>query len=250
MEKINLTTEPVSVVVPVYNEVENLVPLIDEIRQAFNQDQQFEIVIVDDCSTDNTLSVLSELQPVIPQLTVVKHQQNAGQSTAIVSGVRAARGQWIITMDGDGQNNPADIPKLIAALNEYTGPAAIEDSLVVGHRVNRHDTWVRRMSSRIANKVRGKLLQDNCPDTGCSLKLFHRNTFLSLPHFNHCHRFMPALFKRIAGGTVINVPVDHRDRRHGVSKYGINNRLWVGISDMLGVMWLIRRPCQTEIEHE
>jgi dolichol-phosphate mannosyltransferase len=151
--------------------------------------------------------------------------------------VRAARAQWIATLDGDGQNDPADLPKLIAARGDPTNSGVL---LFMGNRVTRRDTWLRRLSSRIANGVRGGLLGDGTPDTGCGIKLFHRETFLGLPAFDHMHRFLPALFQR-AGSRVISVPVNHRERMRGRSKYGVHNRLWVGIVDLFGVMWLKAR---------
>jgi dolichol-phosphate mannosyltransferase len=152
--------------------------------------------------------------------------------------VLAAKAPWIATLDGDGQNDPADIPRLIEALRDYDYDGHLK--LVMGNRTTRRDTRMRRLSSRIANAVRSTLLNDGTPDTGCGIKLFERDMFLQLPHFNHMHRFLPALAQR-AGQRVISVPVDHRPRMRGTSKYGVNNRLWVGIVDLFGVMWLIRR---------
>jgi dolichol-phosphate mannosyltransferase len=168
---------------------------------------------------------------------VLHHARQSGQSTAVRNGVKAARGAWIATLDGDGQNDPADIPKLLAtALN----PKSDRLRLVMGNRTTRRDTWLRRLSSRVANGVRGGLLKDGTPDTGCGIKVFDRAVFMDMPRFNHMHRFMPALFQR-EGFDVVSVPVNHRERTRGKSKYGLNNRLWVGIVDLFGVMWLIRR---------
>ena len=153
------------------------------------------------------------------------------------TGVHAARAEWVATLDGDGQNDPADIPVLMRALIESKDP---ELKLVIGNRVTRKDTWLRRLSSRIANRVRGGLLRDGTPDTGCGIKLLHRATFLELPRFNHMHRFLPALFQR-AGARVMSIPVRHRPRTRGVSKYNVHNRLWVGIVDLFGVRWLMNR---------
>lgn len=147
------------------------------------------------------------------------------------TGVRAARGEWIVTLDGDGQNDPADIPVLLQALEQ--GGSSADLKLIVGNRKSRRDPWLRRVSSRIANAVRRRMLRDNTPDTGCGIKLFHRETFLQLPAFNHMHRFLPALFQR-AGARVMSVEVRHRSRTHGRSKYGLGNRLWVGIVDLFG----------------
>ncbi len=227
-----------SVVVPVKNEAENVEPLIREINIALSGLADFEIVYVDDGSSDATLTELKRLAGKMPQLKVVRHRESCGQSTAITSGVQAARFAWIATLDGDGQNDPADIPALLSRLRS----ARPEENLhmLAGWRANRRDTWLRRVSSKVANGVRSSLLHDATPDTGCGLKVFSRETFLRLPYFDHMHRFMPALVQRY-GGRVESVVVNHRPRERGTSKYGVNNRLWVGIVDLFGVMWLIRR---------
>ena len=224
----------ISVVVPVYNEVDNVEPLVSEIGAALARISH-EIVYVDDGSTDGTKDKLQELIRGVPQLRVVVHPQNAGQSAAFCTGVRAARGDLIATLDGDGQNDPADIPRLLELFEASDAPV-----LVAGARATRNDNFVRRASSRIANHIRSRVLRDGCLDTGCSLKLFRRDLYLLLPQFNHMHRFFPALFAREGVG-IINVPVAHRPRSAGVSKYGVGNRLWVGIVDMFGVRWLIKR---------
>ncbi len=228
-----------SVVIPVCNEDENVAPLAREIHAALNGRVEFEVIFVDDGSTDATAAeVLKVRSEAVPQIRLLKHSRRSGQSAGVRTGVRAARGAWIATLDGDGQNDPADIPKLLDALR--TGNTDDRLKLVMGNRTTRRDTWLRRLSSRIANGVRGGLLNDGTPDTGCGIKLFERQLFLELPHFNHMHRFLPALVQR-AGMRVISVPVAHRPRMRGTSKYGLNNRLWVGIVDLFGVMWLIRR---------
>jgi dolichol-phosphate mannosyltransferase len=173
-------------------------------------------------------------------LRVLRHRRSAGQSAALVSAIRAARGTWIATLDGDGQNDPADIPALLARAEAADSPA-----LVAGWRARRRDTALKRLSSRLANAVRGALLGDRTPDTGCGLKVFRRETFLRLPPFDHMHRFLPALVRR-DGGTVVNQRVNHRPRAAGRSKYGVMNRLFVGIVDLFGVMWLQRRPIRPE----
>jgi dolichol-phosphate mannosyltransferase len=194
------------------------------------------MIFVDDGSTDGTAAALQAARAGgIPELRVIRHERRSGQSAAICTGVRAARAEWIATLDGDGQNDPADIPKLLAARQQDSGLR-----LINGNRTTRRDTRLRRLSSRIANGVRGWLLNDRTPDTGCGIKVFHRETFLDLPRFDHMHRFLPALFQR-AGAKIVSVPVSHRPRERGVSKYGLHNRLWVGIVDLFGVMWLIRR---------
>lgn len=237
-----------SVVVPIYNEVDNIEPLLKEIEQAIQPLKQAEIIYVDDGSSDGSVAKLHSLQSAHPLLKVVEHAKNYGQSASIVSGARAASYPWIATLDGDGQNNPADIIQLIKQLLD-SKQKETKPLIVVGNRAKRDDSWVKRISSKVGNGVRQRLLKDECPDTGCSLKLFPKEYFLRLPHFNHLHRFIPALFQR-AGFKVMNVPVSHRPRTQGVSKYGISNRLWAGILDLFGMIWLIKRPCSPEIKHE
>jgi len=237
-------SEPVptlAVVIPMMNEEANVQPLVDEVCTALRGRLDFELIVVDDGSTDGTWAALEALRASVPELRPLRHRRNFGQSAGILSGVRAARAPWIATLDGDGQNDPADIPRLWALV---AGDPATP-RLIAGNRVRRRDTWLRRLSSRTANRVRQALLHDDCPDTGCGLKLFPRKAFLELPHFDHLHRFLPALAKR-AGIEVVNVPVNHRPRSRGRSKYGVHNRLWVGLVDLAGVMWLQRRPCRPE----
>lgn len=235
--------DQISLIIPMYREEDNVQPLIEESARALSVFKDFEIVVVDDHSNDHTYARLLEMQTKIPQLRVLRHQKNAGQSVAVISGVKAARFDWIATIDGDGQNDPADIPKLAKAAEQ----SKAEIVLVAGHRANRKDTWSKKISSRIANKVRGGMLKDNCPDSGCGLKVFQRAIFLSVPHFKNLHRFMPAIFRR-QGAEVINVVVNHRERTLGQSKYGMMNRLFVGIVDLFGVMWLVRRPAVVGVE--
>ncbi len=221
-----------SVVVPLYNEAENVGPLAAEIAQALTG-LDFEILLIDDASTDGTAEAARASRDAgIPQLRLLRHSVRSGQSAAVRSGVRAARASWIATLDGDGQNDPADIPLLVASRGDAL--------LVIGNRTTRRDTALRRVQSRVANALRARLLGDGTPDTGCGIKLMHRDTFLELPQFDHMHRFLPALFQR-AGGRVLSVPVNHRPRRHGVSKYGLFDRLGAGIVDTVGVLWLKRR---------
>lgn len=222
-----------SVVVPVRNESGNVASLISEIDAALKHITH-EIIYVDDGSTDDTYSQLKSLQASFSQLKIVRHAQSCGQSTAVRTGVKAAQYAWVATLDGDGQNDPADIPKLMAAVADGV-------DLVGGNRrASRRDTWVKRMSSVIANTVRSKMLRDDTPDTGCGLKFFKRDAFLDLPYFDHMHRFLPALIKR-RGGNIVSVPVAHRNREHGQSNYGTIDRLLVGIVDLFGVAWLQRR---------
>lgn len=226
-----------SVVVPVCNEAENVDPLVREIHAAMAT-REYEMIFVNDGSSDDTARLLGQLKHEFPALRVLHHSFRSGQSAAVASGVRAARGPWIATLDGDGQNDPADIPKLIA---ERDAPGNRGVQLFMGNRkASRKDTAFRKLQSSIANGVRSGLLGDGTPDTGCGIKLFSREVFMELPRFDHMHRFLPALFQR-QGARVISVPVGHRPRLRGTSKYGMLNRLWVGIVDILGVMWLRRR---------
>lgn len=226
-----------AVVIPVRNEAPNIAPLVAEIRAALDGVAEYEIVYVDDGSSDATAAAVRDLQRDFPRLRLVRHRASAGQSAAILSGVRAARAPWIATLDGDGQNDPADIPRLLQMARAAPAAPAL---LIAGWRQKRQDSAVKRLSSRIANRVRGALLGDGTPDTGCGLKLFRRALFLDLPFFDHCHRFLPALVKR-QGGRVVSVAVNHRPRQRGASNYGTLDRLFVGIADLVGVMWLMRR---------
>lgn len=226
-----------SVVIPVKNEAENLAPLIAEIHRALDGLVGFEIVYVDDGSTDDSVRRLETIRAGDPTLRVIRHARSCGQSTAVRTGVKAARGHWIATLDGDGQNDPADIPALWRmAQAAGSGQATI----FCGHRAKRRDTAMKRLTSRFANGLRSRLLGDATPDTGCGLKLFERALFLELPYFDHMHRYLPALVLR-AGGTVVSVKVNHRPRERGKSNYGTLDRALVGIVDLFGVMWLQRR---------
>jgi dolichol-phosphate mannosyltransferase len=234
----------ISVVVPVRNEAPNIEPLIAEIRAALAA-VPHEIVYVDDGSDDDTWPLLRQAA-LAGGVTVVRHLEGCGQSAAIVTGVKAASGHWIATLDGDGQNDPADIPALLARAESETA-AGTGLLLIAGHRTTRRDSFVKRITSRLANGIRAALLGDATPDTGCGLKMFTRAAFLNLPAFDHMHRFLPALFIR-AGGKVVSVPVNHRPRIRGASKYGTLDRLWVGIFDLVGVYWLQRRCIRPVIE--
>ncbi len=226
-----------SVVVPVCNEEGNVEPLAREIAAALGE-FDYEMIFVDDGSTDSTAANLAAARAAgLTRLRILRHSFRSGQSAAVASGVREARAPWIVTLDGDGQNDPADIAKLLAARAEPRHAAVL---LFIGNRTTRRDTAFRRLQSRIANGVRSWLLGDGTPDTGCGIKLFSREVFLELPRFDHMHRFMPALFQR-HGAAVVSVPVNHRPRGSGSSKYGMLNRLWVGIVDIFGVIWLQRR---------
>ena len=233
----------VSVVVPVFNERDNIPPLLAEIAAALRGKVEFEIVYVDDDSSDDSVAVLAAEKPSYPELRIVRHLTRSGQSTAVWNGVRAARSPWIATLDGDGQNDPADIPKLLAA--RQGAPESVR--LFAGWRTTRRDSFNKRISSKIANAVRSRMLKDATPDTGCGLKLFDREVFLRLPYFDHMHRYLPALVKR-AGFQSHSVPVGHRPRTAGTSKYGMLDRLWVGLADLRGVAWLMRRGKVTQVE--
>jgi dolichol-phosphate mannosyltransferase len=235
-----------SVVIPVKDEAANVAPLVAELRAALDGLLAYEIVYVDDGSEDGTAAEVAQLQAEAPHLRLLRHMRNYGQSAAIRSGVRAARAAWIATLDGDGQNDPADIPKLWRI--GLTAPDA-PPLLIAGYRESRQDRWTKRFASQIANRVRRRILGDDTPDTGCGLKLFRRSLFLDLPYFDHMHRFLPALVLR-EGGMVRSVRVNHRARRRGVSKYGVFDRLGVGIVDLFGVIWLQRRAARPQLLDE
>ena len=239
-----MTNPPqLSVVVPVFNEQDNVGPLLREVVAALRGRVEFEAVFVDDDSKDGTLAALQALKAEVPELRVLHHVQQSGQSTAIRSGVKAARAPWVATLDGDGQNDPADIPKLLEA--RTAAEPAIK--LFAGWRVHRQDSGSKRWASKWANAIRSRMLRDDTPDTGCGIKLFERDAFLDLPYFNHMHRYLPALMQR-AGWRTVSVPVNHRARSAGVSKYNNLNRALVGIRDLMGVAWLITRSKRTGVE--
>jgi len=231
-----------SVVVPVHNEAENVAPLAAEIAaaltNAYGGKLDYEIVYVDDGSRDGTAEALAAAAGTHARLRVIRHDTCCGQSRAVISGVKAARAAIVATLDGDGQNDPAGI---VALWERMTAAGSPDENLVVcGHRTNRKDTGWRRFASKVGNGVRAALLGDAAPDSGCGLKLFAREAFLDLPRFDHMHRFLPPLFLR-QGREVVSVEVNHRPRERGASKYGVFDRLWVGIWDLMGVMWLQRR---------
>jgi dolichol-phosphate mannosyltransferase len=228
-----------SVVVPFYNEIDSVDALLGEISSVMGGPGVYEIVAVDDGSTDGTRDRLrAAAARSSGDIVIAGHAHNRGQSAAICTGVDAARGTWIITLDGDGQNDPADIPALLRLIENTRGEEVPD--LVCGERRTRRDDLLRRVSSRVANGIRSRLLGDATPDTGCGLKIMRRTAFMRLPRFDHMHRFLPALIRR-DGGRSISVPVSHRPRLRGQSKYGLWNRLGVGIVDLMGVMWLNRR---------
>ena len=228
-------TPDFSVVVPVFDEGGAAPALAREIAAAFG-DRNYEIVFVNDASRDNTLELLTALKAEIPQLRVLSHQKNSGQSRSVRSGILAARAPIIVTMDGDGQNDPADAPRLAERLK--AAPQTL--SMVGGERVKRQDSNAKRFASRFGNGVRGWLLKDGALDTGCGLKAFRREAFLRLPYFDHIHRYLPALMIR-EGYEIAFEPVNHRHRETGVSKYTNFGRLKASVSDLLGVLWLQSR---------
>lgn len=232
-----------SIVIPVRNEADNIAPLVGEITAAMAGLTHYEIIYVDDGSSDGSAAEILRLSGKLPYLRLLRHSRSCGQSAALLTGIKAAHGTWIATLDGDGQNDPADIRQLWRLARTAPANPAL---LVAGFRVKRQDSRAKRMVSRIANAVRSRLLGDATPDTGCGLKLFPRALFLDLPAFDHMHRFLPALVLR-AGGTVRSVPVNHRPRRAGKSKYGVFDRLGVGIVDLIGVYWLQRRPASPDL---
>jgi dolichol-phosphate mannosyltransferase len=223
----------VSVIVPARDEAGNLPQLLDEIAAALRE-FDYEVLVVDDGSVDETWRLLTAYAAADPHVRALRHLRSAGQSTSVWQAALLARGLWLATLDGDGQNDPADVPSLLARAQQG------DVTLVAGQRARRQDDWIKRMSSRVANSVRSALLGDATPDTGCGLKVIGRSAFLALPYFDHMHRFLPALVQA-QGGRCVSVPVRHRPRLAGQSHYGIKNRLWVGLVDLLGVIWLRRR---------
>jgi dolichol-phosphate mannosyltransferase len=229
----------ISIVIPVHNEADNIVPLLEEIVGVMHGADVYEIIVVDDGSNDQTGQVLKQALEQVPTLRVIQHELSCGQSTAVYTGVKAAKYPIIATLDGDGQNDPADIPRLYDLLMQQNKTDS-DLWMVAGWRNKRHDSAWKLFSSKFANTVRSGLLGDNTPDTGCGLKVFLRGKFLELPYFDHMHRFLPALVIR-AGGRVISEPVNHRARSQGYSKYGTLDRLWAGVTDLVGVIWLKKR---------
>lgn len=226
-----------SVVVPVFNEADNVEPLLAEIETALQGRFEHEIIFVDDGSDDATVA---RLAPAVAagRLRVLRHIRRSGQSAAVRTGVKAARHPWVATLDGDGQNDPADIPRLVAAVT--AAPADAKPALVGGLRLKRRDTASKRVASRLANAARQAVLADGCSDSGCGAKLFRRDAFLDLPFFGAIHRFLPALFKA-HGHKTAYVEVNHRERARGASKYTNLRRGLIGLVDLMGVYWLMRR---------
>lgn len=226
-----------SVVVPVHNEEGNVESLVTEIATALDG-RAYEMIFVDDTSTDDTRAVLAELKERFPQLRVLSHRKNSGQSRAIRTGILGAKGRVIGTMDGDGQNVPADLPDLYRQLTRADAPADLK--MVMGRRGSRKDSAWKKFGSSLANSIRRRMLRDDCDDSGCGIKVMYRDAFLSLPYFDHMHRYMPAIMRAEGYGVEFR-DVDHRERGSGTSKYNNFGRLWAALSDLRGVMWLIRR---------
>jgi dolichol-phosphate mannosyltransferase len=223
-----------SVVLPIYNEEGNLVPLLDEIEGVLQPlGRTFEVLAVDDNSSDGSLAVLKEAKATRPWLRILRHRINQGQSAAFATGFHGARGAVVVTLDADGQNDPHDLPKLLAALTA-------DVAMVCGVRQKRQDSWTKRMSSKVANKFRSSLLGDNVTDAGCCYRVIRRHALREVPSFNGMHRFLASIL-RFQGFLVAEVPVNHRARTRGVSKYGVGNRLWRGLRDTVAMRWFKKR---------
>lgn len=234
----DLSAEPdLSVVIPARNEAENIVALVEAIAQALTPHVAFEIIVVDDCSTDDSVARLRQRASTLPHLSILAHDRRGGQSAAVHSGVVAARAPFVCTLDGDGQNPAEELPGLVAPL---LGDISGRIGLVAGQRIDRQDTRSRRLASRLANGLRARILKDGTRDTGCGLKAFRRDGYLALPYFDHMHRYLPALFTR-EGWQVVHVDVTHRPRHAGRSNYSNLQRGLVGIVDLAGVAWLLAR---------
>ena len=225
----------ISIVIPIYNEQYNIIQLIKEVRASLEKKINYEIIIVDDGSDDNTYEVLNKIKKNNKNITIISHKKNYGQSIGLRTGIIEANSEYIVTLDGDGQNDPRDILKLIKSFD-----AKVSFMMVIGNRVNRIDSLAKKVASRLAFQIRKLLLKDTTPDTGCAIKVFRKKDFLQLPFFNHIHRFLPFLFNTF-GGKIISIPVNHRSRSSGVSKYSNFQRFLVGINDLYGVVWLRKR---------
>ena len=225
----------ISIVIPIYNEQDNIIQLIKEVRAALEKKINYEIIIVDDGSDDNTYEVVNKIKKINKNITIISHKKNYGQSIGLRTGIIEANSEYIVTLDGDGQNDPRDILKLIKSFD-----TKVSFMMVIGNRVNRIDSVAKKLASRLAFQIRKLFLKDTTPDTGCAIKVFRKRDFLQLPFFNHIHRFLPFLFNTF-GGKVISIPVNHRSRNSGISKYSNFQRFLVGINDLYGVIWLRKR---------
>ncbi len=237
-----IASPDLSLVVPVYNEEENLSPLVAEIASALvPSGHTYELLLVDDGSTDASPRVMAELAAADRRIRVIRLRKNSGQSAALDAGFRFARGRIVVTLDADLQNDPADISRMLAELSRA--------DVVCGIRANRRDTWVRRVSSRIANGVRNRVTHEQVTDVGCTLRVCRRELLYDLPMFSGLHRFLPTLLK-MQGGRVVEIPVNHRPRLHGVAKYGIGNRLWRALADLFAVRWMQKRWIDRRLAEE
>ncbi len=225
----------ISIVIPIYNEQDNIIKLIREVRASLEKKINYEIIIVNDGSDDKTYEVVNKIKKNNKNITIISHKKNYGQSIGLRTGIIEANSEYIVTLDGDGQNDPRDILKLIKSFDTN-----VNYMMVIGNRVNRIDTAAKKVASRLAFQIRKLLLKDTTPDTGCAIKVFRKKDFLQLPFFNHIHRFLPFLFNTF-GGKVISIPVNHRSRISGISKYSNFQRFLVGINDLYGVIWLRKR---------
>ncbi len=225
----------ISIVIPIYNEQNNIIQLIKEVRSALEKKINYEIIIIDDGSNDNTYEVVNKIKKIKKNVNIISHKKNYGQSIALRTGIIEANNEYIVTLDGDGQNDPRDILKLIKSFD-----TKVSFMMVIGNRVNRIDSIAKKAASRLAFQIRRLLLKDTTPDTGCAIKVFRKKDFLQLPFFNHIHRFLPFLFNTF-GGKIISIPVNHRSRNSGISKYSNFQRFLVGINDLYGVIWLRKR---------
>ncbi len=245
VEKSNHPT--VTIVIPAKNEADNIRPLIHEIKAAMEGQFDYELIYVDDGSTDQTFEILKAVRDEgFKKLTVIRHQQSVGQSFSVLNGARHGLGEWLVVLDADGQNDPADIPGMLKAIQT----AYAQDQMnvgIIGHRVNRRDDWVKRLSSKLANGFRNWMLKDGIPDVGCGLKAVRRDWYIRLPAFNHMHRYVPTLVQSLGGHMLVH-PVNHRPRMAGTSNYGVWNRLWVGLVDVFGVRWLQMRAKKIVIQ--
>lgn len=230
-------TPELTIAIAAFDEEETVAAVLRELFSVLAPQIHLEAVVVDDGSRDRTYEICRSLESELDGLKVLRHAHNRGKSAAIITAVHAARAPWVLTMDADGQNDPADFVSLWQGAQALSGP---EPTIICGRRSNRADTWFKMVSSKVANAVRRSLLQDETPDTGCGIKLFPRDAFLQLPQFHNMHRFFPCLFLR-QGGKTLSLPVTDRPRQGGQSKFGFSNRFFTGIVDLVGVMWLVRR---------
>jgi len=232
----------ISVVIPAYNEEECIADCVNEVRAVLNQlGEPYEVIVVDDGSTDRTFEILRALKPNYPQLRAIRLKQNSGETAGNDAGFRYARGEFVVTLDADLQNDPADIPKMLAMMSDW--------DVVCGVRTKREDSWLRRLSSRIGNGFRNWITHEHITDTGCTMKIFRREFIKNVKLYTGMHRFLPTLM-RLEGARVTEVPVNHRPRLRGKSKYGVWNRLFRGLRDCFAVRWMQSRWLRYEVSEE